>query len=237
LPKGPRDAVPEAVLLNTAGGLTGGDTLRLDAAAAPETHAVFTTQASERAYRSISGNAHVDVKLSVAKNARIDWLPQETILFDGSRLERTFNVNMAPGASLLAHESLVFGRTAMGEQLREGFFSDRWRIRRNNKLIHADALRIDGKIAEALSKPALLDSNCALGTVLFVSDAIENYRNAMQEATAAIHPEDGVAGVSLWDGKLVIRAVAPGGQSLRRIVGPLIDILIDGRGLPRVWSI
>lgn len=237
LPKMPGGGIPEAVLLNTAGGLTGGDRLRFEGGVAPHGHAIMTSQASERAYRSVSGPAKVSVDLHVGAGARLDWLPQETILFDGAQLARRFDVDLADNATLLAHETVVFGRTAMGESIHEGHFSDHWHVRRNGRLVHADALSIDGDIQAALQAKAALASATAMASILYVADDAESRGEALTNMAEGLSPADGIAGVSAWHGKLVIRAVAFGGQAMRRIVSPLLHNLMDGRALPRVWSI
>ncbi len=237
IPKTPTADAPEAVLLNTAGGLTGGDALAFTGGVADGGDVVFTTQASERAYRSISGDARVSNRVSVGAGARLAWLPQETILFDGSRLARTFDVEMAADATLLAHESVVFGRTAMDETVRTGALNDRWRITRDGTLIHADALRLDGRIADGLHRTATLNGATAMATVLYVgADAatrIEDARKSLDGIDAA----DGIGAASAWSEKLVCRMAARDGAALRRIVMPLLIELNDRRALPRVWNI
>jgi urease accessory protein len=227
---------PEAVLLNTAGGLTGGDVLSFEGGVDAGGQAVFTTQASERAYRSISGWARVTTRLRAGAGSRLDWLPQETILFDGARLQRRFDVDLAGDAVLLAHESVIFGRAAMGETMRSGGFSDLWRIRRDGRLIHADALRIDGDISTALKQKAVLDGAAAMATILYAAGDAAGRLEAVRERIEGLSPASGIAGVSAWQGKLVIRVAAASGQHLRRMVTPLISELRDGATLPRVWS-
>jgi urease accessory protein len=227
---------PEAVLLNTAGGLTGGDALSFEGGAAEGCDAVFTTQASERAYRALSGHAQVTTRLIASDNSTTAWLPQETILFDGARLKRTFNVDLQGNASLIAHESLVFGRAAMGEVMRSGLFSDIWRIRRDGKLIHADAVRIDGQIDGVLAGAAIAGGARAMATILYAGADAESRRDAVRDHIDSITPACGIAGASAWSEKLVIRAVAASGRHLRGIVEPLIAELRDGRPMPRVWS-
>jgi len=227
---------PEAVLLNTAGGLTGGDVLSFEGGVADGGAATFTTQASERAYRSISGDARVTTRLAAGAGSRLSWLPQETILFDGARLKRSFDVDLAGDAVLIAHESVVFGRAAMGEVMRTGAFADIWRIRRDGKLIHADALRIDGNVTATLGEAAVLCGAHAMATILYAAPDAQQRLDAVRERIDAVTPASGIAGVSAWAEKLVIRVSAASGRHLRGIVEPLITELRDGQPLPRVWS-
>ncbi len=236
LPRLDPGQAPEAVLLNTAGGLTGGDKLSFEGKLDAGCEAVFTTQASERAYRSISGEARVTSRLAAGAGSTLSWLPQETILFDGARLRRSFDVELEGDASLLAHESIVFGRAAMGEIMNAGMFSDVWRIRRDNKLIHADAVRIEGAVADVLSNAATLRNARAMATILYAATDAEARLDEVRDIVDGISPAIGIAGVSAWAGKLIIRAVSDTGANLRRVVQPLITELRGGKPMPRVWS-
>lgn len=227
---------PEAVLLNTAGGLTGGDVLSFEGGVDAGCDAVFTTQASERAYRSLSGWAQVSTKLTAGAASRLAWLPQETILFEGARLKRRFDVDLDGDAVLIAHESVIFGRAAMGEAMQHGAFSDIWRIRRDGRLIHADALRIDGDVTRTLAHAAVLSGATAMATILYAANDAGDRLDAVRERINSLSPANGIAGVSAYSGRLVIRVCAPSGQLLRRMVEPVISELRDGRPLPRVWS-
>lgn len=237
IPNTPASDAPEAVLLNTAGGLTGGDRLAFHGAIAAGGDAIFTTQASERAYRSLDGEAEVATTLTVGARSRLAWLPQETIMFDGARLARTFDVHMAADAVLLAHESVVFGRTAMDEIVQSGIFRDRWKIYRGDTLIHADAMRVTGGIANTLGRAATLNGTAAMATILYIGPDIDEQVDMARYAMRDIDPDIATGGVSGWAGKLVCRVVARGGASLRRVVTPVLETLNNGRALPRVWNI
>lgn len=236
LPRLDPGQAPEAVLLNTAGGLTGGDSLMFEGALAEGCEAVFTTQASERGYRALSGDARVVSHLEAGAGSTLAWLPQETILFDGARLKRTFDVDLEGDAALIAHESIIFGRAAMGETMTTGAFSDIWLIRRDGRLIHADALRIEGPVADILADAATLRHARAMTTILYAAPNAENRLQAARDIIDGLSPAIGIAGASAWQEKLVIRAVADTGANLRRIVEPLITNLRGGKPMPRVWS-
>ena len=143
------DETSEAVLINTGGGMAGGDHARVRIAVDSGAHAVVTTQAAEKIYRSQGSDTRVETSLSVAGGARLDWLPQETILFSGARLARSLDVDLAADARLIACETLYFGRTAMGETMARGALRDRWRIRREGRLVFAEDLRLGGEIEAA----------------------------------------------------------------------------------------
>lgn len=235
LPKPLPDATPEAILINTAGGLTGGDQFSTEVELGSDASATMTTQACERIYRSTGDVAHVSTTLKIAAGARLAWLPQETILFDEAKLSRRLDVELQGDAQLIAVEAVLFGRAAMGEAVRKGAFHDRWRIRRDGRLIFADDLRMEGDLTERLSRQAVLGGRNALATILFASPQAEQMLDAVREAIG----EDG--GASAWRDKLVVRLCAGSGLQLRRqlesVLTILLPILLPGQALPKVWQL
>jgi urease accessory protein len=225
------DEPPEAVLINTAGGLTGGDSFSTEIHLDAGCRAVATTQACERIYRAISGTAEVQTTISIGERARLDWLPQETILFDGGRISRRLDAELAADAELLAVEAAVFGRTARGESVRSGLFSDRWRIRRGGRPVFADDLRLDWSVADLLERPAVLAGASAMATVLLVTGEPERHLETARRIVGK------AGGVSAWEGKLLARVVAESGFALRRTLIPLLVALRDGAPLPKLWRI
>jgi urease accessory protein len=169
LPHVEPDDVPQAIAVTTCGGLTGGDRIELQLVCEANAGALVTTQAAEKIYRSAGGEAVIEVGIEVGAGGALEWLPQETILFDGSRMRRTTEAALADDGRLLGIELVVFGRIARGERLRTGFVSDAWRVRRGGRLVWADVLRIDGSCAAMEGNPACLDGGGAVMTVLFVA--------------------------------------------------------------------
>lgn len=230
----PRDAQArglEAVLINTAGGLTGGDRLTWRAEVAAGAELTLTTQACERIYRAASGQAELASELQIGAGARLDWLPQETILFDGGGARRRIEVDLAPGATFLASEAVVLGRIASGEIIRAGCLQDRWRVRRDGALVFADDLRLSGLMAELTARPAVLGGARAFASVLMIDDDLP----ALLPAARCILGPHG--GASAFGGKLFCRAAAADGLALRRLLIPLLTLLRGGRRLPRVWRL
>jgi urease accessory protein len=221
----------EAVLLNTAGGITGGDRLRYEVEVGAGARATVTGQAAERIYRRSHGVAEVENHLSVASGASLAWLPQETILFDRSALSRRLDADVAVDSTLLAAESFVLGRAAMDETVRTAQVSDSWRIWRGGRLIFADAVRLEGDPTAILAGPATGRGARAFATLLLVApDAAAR----LEAARAALAEAIGEAGASAWNGMLVARLVAPSGQALRHDLIRLIETL-RGAAMPRVW--
>ena len=231
-PKPAAGAPPEAVLLNTAGGLTGGDRIDVGVTLAAGTAATLTTAAAEKIYRSIEGDATIRVRLAVSAGAQLDWLPQPTILFDAARLDRRTEVELADDSRLLAIETLIFGRAAMGEEARRGAYRDVWRIRRGGRLAFADTFRVDGAIAQALDRRATLDGSRATAMLIY---AAPDAASRLEEARLRLAGAGSIAGVSTWNGLLLVRAMAPDGRTLQRDVAALAGWL-SGRPLPRVWQ-
>jgi urease accessory protein len=221
------------VLINTAGGVTGGDRIEWLLAAGTGASLVATSQAAERVYRSAGGAARIETRLALAPGASLDWLPQETILFQDGRLQRRLEVEMAEDARLTALESLVLGRAAMGETVTRGAVSDQWRIRRGGRLVHAEALRLDGDLAAAAVGAATLGGGRGLATLLHVAPGAQH---RLDEARALLAGcADVAAAASAKPGILVVRFLAAEARALR---AALIRFLMEFRAtpLPGVWS-
>lgn len=231
LPSVPPGHAPQAILINTAGGLAGGDRLKIEIALSEGATAVVTTQACERVYRSSGSAASVSNGLRIAAGARLAWLPQETIVFDGSRLGRTLEADIEGDGELVAVEAILFGRTAMGETVHSGALHDRWRIRRDGRLIFADDFRIEGAIAAQMGHAATLYGALAMATVLYSGAEPERWL----EPARAVIGETG--GASAWGGKFLARIVAESGLALRRRLEPLLSILLPHQPMPKVWQL
>ncbi|MBE1206464.1 urease accessory protein UreD [Aminobacter carboxidus] len=230
------DADPlEAVLINMAGGLTGGDRLGWEVCVGAGARAVITTQACEKVYRALADRAEVDVRLSVGAGGCLAWLPQETIVYDRSAFSRRLDADLAAGAEALVVEATVFGRSAMGERVEGGMFRDRWRVKREGRLVHAEDFAVGPDIEATFASPASAGGRVAMATLLLVSDRTET----LLEPARQIIGDDG--GASLWTvagtGKLLARLYAEDGYSLRKRLVPLVELLNGQAGLPRLWSL
>lgn len=225
----------ETVLINTAGGLTGGDEMNWSADLSDDGSMVLTTQACERIYRSIGGPACVRTKLSVGSNAHLDWLPQETILFAASQLDRRIDIDLATGASLTAVEAILLGRDAMGELALDARLRDNWRVRRNGRLIHAEATQLNGTRAER-DGLSLLAGRRALATVLHIAPDADQC-TAQLTRVRALLPCDGRIAASANGERLVVRALADSGLALRRLIVPILAELSGAGSLPRLWHL
>jgi urease accessory protein len=222
----------DAVIVNTAGGIACGDYFAIEIEAGAGASVTVATPAAEKVYRSDGPIAELAVKLSLGPSARLDWLPQETLLFDRSRLARRLDVEMEQDSRLTLFEAVVFGRAARAEQVEQGFFEDCWRIRREQRLVYAETLRLDGSIAELLRKPSIANGARALATLVHVApDAEARLESVRQQLSVS----DGCdAAASAWNGLLAVRFCAVSVDALRAAVCPFL-VAFRGEPLPRVW--
>ncbi len=232
LPKSYGD-VAEAVLINTAGGLTGGDRLDWIVSLAANTRAVITTQACERVYEAIDGAANISTNIKVAEGAELHWLPQETILYDRSALQRSLDVDLACDARFVALEAVMLGRKAMGERVQAADFRDRWRIRREGKLIFADDVVLSGAIEEIENCRALLNGNKAFATLFYSGQEDEDQLQVLVGRLRKIAPSKTI-GISAFDRKILIRLLASDSYTLRQQLIPVLSTLRETE-LPKVW--
>lgn len=228
----------EVVLLNTAGGVAGGDRLSVAMRVQEGAACVVTTQAAEKIYRALDAPARIETEVAAADGALCEWLPQQTIVFDGARLDRRTLVDVSCGGRVLALEWLVLGRTARREIVRTGSLRDVWRVVRDGRLVWADAFRMEGDMGKLAARRALLDGGDSMATLIYAApDAarlIETARRALEVAPCP-------AGATLVASVLVCRFVAHGGAALHRAVATMLSALrphIDGAGAapPRVWG-
>ena len=217
----------EAVIVNTGGGMTGGDRFSIAMTVGEGARLIAGTAAAEKIYRSTGPDAEMDVALDVHAGGHLSWLPQETILFDRARLKRRIEIDLAQGASLIMAEAVVFGRAAMGEAMNNGLFADRWRLRRDGRLVYADAALLDGAIADKLGERAVTSGGIAIASVL-IAPAGETTIAAVRALEFA-----GEAGISAWNGLALARLVARDGATLRRDLIAVLAAL--GHSVPRLW--
>jgi len=222
---------PQAVLVTTSGGVTGGDVLKMAVEVGPGGEALVATQAAEKIYRAskASDPCIMDIAVTVGEGALLDWLPQETIVFEGARLKRRTIAEVGAGGSLLACEMVVLGRAASGERFTGGLLLDAWSVRRSGKLVWTDTLRVEG---ETLAGAGFGAAN-ALATVIGVWDTPEpSFENArtMLEAVDQLR-----TGVTLVNGVMVARVLGEA-TAVRAAVTRFLGEF-RGRPLPRVWHI
>ena len=231
----------QAVLATTSGGLVGGDRLTLDIAVGENAALQVVGQAAEKIYRSLGADTRVTLRLDAAPGSLLEVLPQGTILFDGARLRRTVAINVAEGARVLTGEILSLGRAASGERVTSGLLRDRWQIRRDGRLVWADALALDGDIAAAVASPSGFGGASALGTLLYAGPdgerGLELARSLLDQAATGVR-----RGASLVDGIMVVRFLSADGAALRTAFGAFWRGFRAGacglpERLPTIWNV
>ena len=229
----PRSSTPcEAAIVNTGGGVAGGDSYRVSLSLREGAEVDAATPSAERIYRSDGAPAAIAIRLSLARGARLHWLPQETILFEGAALERRFDVETAGEASFIIAETTVFGRLAMGETLVDASLRDSWRVRRDGRLVFADETRLK-RAASALERRAVGAGARAVTTILAAAPNIEarlpDLRAALEIESSGVE-----AGASAVDGLIVARLVSLSPSRLRAAL--IASIVALGARKPRLWA-
>lgn len=223
----------DGVMLNVAGGLACGDVMSVEAHAGEDATLSLSTPGAERVYRSDGPAATVSARLTLARRSKLLWAPQETILFDRARLVRRLDAEIAADSSLTIYEGVAFGRKARGETVESGLLEDRWRVRRGEKLVFAETLRLDGAVHELLARKTVANGASALATILHVAPDAEAQLDGAREILERHRAVE--AGASAWNGALVVRLLAQSSEPLRDAARALLP-LIAGRALPRVWA-
>jgi urease accessory protein len=232
------DPVEEAVLINTAGGVAGGDRLECNVTALGAASIAVTSQAAEKVYRALQEPAIITTKLKVCDGAKLAWLPQETIAFNCARLSRRTEIELCSGAELLALEWLVLGRAAHGEEMTGGHIADSWRVRKDGRLIWADSFRVADETFPHLHKRALL-SNCkAVATLIYFGPDLDKRLELFRDLARS--QECHCAATSVG-GLIIVRVAASASSDLRFALRSFLQEL--GRELepgpfrvPKMWS-
>jgi urease accessory protein len=228
----PRSSNPcEAAIVNTGGGVAGGDSYSVSLTLSEGAEVEATTPSAERIYRSDGPAACIATRLLVAPRARLFWLPQETLLFDRARLERRLEVEMSGEAAFIVAETLVFGRLTMGESGIDATLRDSWRVRRDGRLVFADETRLDHAGA-TLERKAVGAGARALSTIIAAAPNIEarlpDLRAALKAASSGVE-----SGASAFDGLVVVRLLAPSSHQLRAAL--IASIVALGGRKQRLW--
>ncbi|MEP5758943.1 MAG: urease accessory protein UreD [Litoreibacter sp.] len=225
------DGPREVVFLNTSGGITGGDVLEYELSLR-DGHATATTQTAERAYRSVTGAGQIETVLRVADGGHLNWLPQETILFEDAHLQRDLAIELEGRASVLFVDTLVLGRAAMGETIQSLKLRDRREVRRDGRLIYREAISLTPDMLTRRGQSALCGDARAMASLVLITPDPERYLNALN----ALEVNSVRMAASAWDEKLVMRFLAPDAFPLRRAMISALETL-NLCPIPRVWQI
>ena len=233
----------EAAIVTTSGGLVGGDridvAIRVDRAA----RAHVTATAAEKIYRSTGATTVVRQSLAVADGAALEFLPPETILFEGARLQRETAVEIGNGGAFLGGDIMVFGRRARGEHFTKGLLRTVWEVRQQGRLVWGDALHLDGDIAGVVDNPACFGGAAGFATLMLApaGNDPQKFVDGARGVQAAA-PEGVRAGVTAVAGLVVARWLAADAALLRRAYADLAcHLRCEAMGLPcrlpRIWHV
>ena len=231
----------EGVVVTTSGGIVGGDRISLHIETGDNSVATFTTQAAEKIYRSAGPDSHMTIELTIGTDSLLEWMPQETILFDGARLRRTTNIDVAPGSRLLCGEIIVFGRRARGEKFTQGFLHDSWRITEGGHLIWADALHLANDIDAMMNRASTFDGAASLGTLVYRADDAECHLDKVREIFQDSPDDRCMAAATCLGSLLIMRLLGTDAAATRRAVTDFwsafrVAVLDFPAGLPKVWA-
>src|SRR5262245_43215342 len=230
--------VKEAVLINTAGGIAGGDRLECSVTAVAGASIAFTSQTAERVYRALDEPARVLTKLKVNDGARLAWFPQETIIFNWARLQRETEIEISTGAELLALEWLVFGRAAHGEQILGGQLSDRWHVKKDGRLIWADTFHVGEEVFPHLNRRALLGNCKAIATLIYFGPELDKRLELLRDISSSL---DCLCAATSVNGLIIVRLAADTSSNLKLALRALLNHIGPEFGpgpfrVPKMWS-
>jgi len=231
-------AVNEAVLINTAGGIAGGDRLECGVTALADASIAVTSQAAEKVYRALDEPARITTKLKACEGAKLAWLPQETIVFNCARLSRETEIEFSSGAQLLALEWLVLGRAAHGEEMVGGHITETWRVKKDGRLIWADSFRATDEMFSHLHRNALL-SNCkAVGTLIYFGPALDARLEFVRDIAPSLECHCAATSVG---GLIVVRFAAEVSSDLRLALRSFLqqfsrELEPGPFRVPKMWS-
>ena len=235
---------PVAVIVTTSGGLVAGDRLDIRVELAPGATAHVTASAAEKVYRSTGRTTTIRQTLAIGPGAALEFLPPETILFDGARLQRETVIDLAPGSAFLGGDIVVFGRRARGERFANGFLREVWELRRNGYRVWGDALHLDDDVGRIIDDSACFDGAAAFATMIF-SPPAGDVRGLLDGARVVqgVCATTGLrAGATTIAGVVIARWLAADAAVLRRAYA---DLACHFRSaalglpprLPRVWHV
>jgi urease accessory protein len=240
IPYRDRGDIFQATIACVSGGLVGGDKFRVDVALDDGCRATVIGQAAEKVYRSAGAECLVETSLRAARDAWLEYLPQEAILFDQARLRRRTAVTLDDGARFLGGGILVFGRAAHGETLRTGFIHDAWTFHDGaGRLVWKDALHMDGDLAALLSRRATFDGARAYGSLIYAgTDAAAH----LARVRAMPGSDTLRLGATAFRNLLIVRLIGRDPLELRDTFATIWrDLRAAAAGLPavmpRLWSI
>ncbi|MEH2111565.1 urease accessory protein UreD [Nostoc sp.] len=232
------EKVCHSVILHTAGGVVGGDRLSSNIHLQPQAQALITTAAASKIYRSNGLQARQNIQMQVDTGACLEWLPQETILFNDAIYRQDLRVELATGGSWLGWEITRFGRSARGEKFLQGEWRSHTEIWQEGVPLWIDRQYLPGS-EDIFHSPHGLAGKPIVGSLVWVGGAVSA---EIVEKTRNLWDGEGEAGVSRLQHGLLCRYRGASTSEVRNWfidVWQLLRISFLNRGncIPRVWQV
>lgn len=207
------DGTCHLYILHPPGGIVGGDSLNLELTCNENTSTLITTPGASKFYQSNGFTAWQSQDLVVKENACLEWLPQETILFDGARVDSTTKIELEQQALFIGWEIVSFGRPVCKEEFMTGLFKQSYEIWRGGEPLLIDKITIQDR-AEVFSSLWGLQAQPVMGLMTIVNDD----PNALLEATNIIQgmiENVGRLSVTVMGSVLVCRCLDTNSMTIR----------------------
>lgn len=237
-PEGP--AVCQTILLHPPSGIAGGDHLQIAAHVGPQAHAQITTPGAGKWYRSNGPEAAQHIRFTLAPNATLEWLPQETILFNGALSRMSTQVQLEADSRYLGWDILCLGRTAAGERFEHGHIALHTRIERGGKALWLERGQLAGA-APMLASPAAWAQASVAGTLLATLPAQFEIANLL-DTCRRIAPADAAEhALTALPGLLIARYLGHNSEAARlwfiQLWQHLRPALLGREAVPpRIWN-
>jgi urease accessory protein len=230
------DAVCHAIIVHPPAGIAGGDELQIDAAVGAGAHALLTTPGAGKWYRSAGAWARQRIAFDVAAGACLEWLPQETIVFDGARADLHFELRLEADAAFIGWDILCLGRTGAGERFTNGTYRARTAVQRDARALWLERAEFAGG-APALASAAVLAHAPVAGTFIAAATSLDR---ALLPACRECAPASGEGAVTLLPGLMVGRYLGASTEAAKNYFMQLWRALrpaVIGRAAvePRIW--
>ena len=230
-------AVCQNVIVHPPGGIVGGDALAVNVDAGPCTHVQLTTPGAAKCYRSGGAFARQRIGLRAARGAVLEWLPQETIIFDASKIELELSIELFDDARFLGWDVVCLGRTAAGERFDHGALRQRLTLTRDGIPVFAERAVLSGG-APLLRSPVGLHGNPVFGTFLVAAPIVTH---AMLESCRQVSVMAGEGAVTRLPGVVIARYRGASAAAARHYFVDLWRKLRPALALraavpPRIWA-
>jgi urease accessory protein len=231
------DRVCQSIILHPPGGIAGGDSLSIDVVVEPDAHVQFITPGAAKWYRSSGGAARQVVSLDIGDGGVVEWLPQESIVFNGAIAQTETTIRLAPTAIYVGWDVVCLGRTASSERFVAGRLTQGLSVRRAEALLYAERIALAGGGGD-LDSPVALNAAPVFGTLLAIAPTISD---AMLTSSREVAAREGDLAVTRLPGLMVARYRGASCEAARACFTSLwtrLRPLLFARDavVPRLWS-